>query len=81
MPRKKGFDREKARKIQKILMHNHQGIWLREIARLAGMPVSTVFLYLKSHMAEDVSIEPLVVAGRQVGRMKIVKLKRFRLIR
>ncbi len=81
MPRKKGLDREKARKIQKILMHNHQGVWLRELARQAGMPVSTVYFYLKNHMAEDVSIEPLIIAGRPIGKMKLVKIKKFRLIR
>jgi FixJ family two-component response regulator len=67
---KKGYDIKKISKIRKVLENNPRGLWVREIARKAGLDKSTVSIYLAKYMKEEtevISISNLV---------KIYKLKR-----
>ena len=67
---KKGFDKEKVERIKKVLRENPQGLWVREIARKAGLDKSTVSIYLSRYMKEEV--EAMSISGL----VKIYKLKR-----
>jgi len=66
---KKGFDEGKVKKIRSVLKNNPQGLWVREIARRAGLDKSTVSIYLSSYMREDVEVLSIS------GLVKIYKLK------
>ena len=72
MGRKAGPDEAKINKIRSILKENPQGIWVREIARKAGLDKSTVSIYLATHM-ENETEEVLQTKG---NLMKIVRLKK-----
>ena len=70
MPRKK--DREKIKRIRNVLIKNPQGLWVREIARQAGLDKSTVSIYLNKHMRNEVE----KVYSVKGGLIKIVRLKK-----
>ena len=70
MPRK--MDSSKIEKIRRVLKENPRGLWVREIARRAGLDKSTVSIYLAKHMKNEVK-DVFPVKG---GLIKIVKLKR-----
>ena len=65
------MDKSKIGKIRKILKENSNGLWVREIARQAGLDKSTVSIYLAKHMQNEVE-EVFPVKGQLI---KIVKLK------
>ena len=67
---KKGFDKDKINKIKAVLEKNPQGLWVREIARKAGLDKSTVSIYLSKHMKKEVEVFSIS------GLVKIYKLKR-----
>lgn len=57
MGRASGPDFSKTERIRKVLAENPNGIWIRELARQADLPKSTVSLYLAKYMwnvVEDV---------------------------
>jgi len=66
---KKGIDKEKIKKIRNVLRKNIQGLWVREIARKAGLDKSTVSIYLSKYMKNEVEITSIS------GLVKIYKLK------
>lgn len=66
---KKGFDKEKVEKIKDILRENPQGLWVREIARKAGLDKSTVSIYLSKYMKSEVEVLSIS------GLVKIYKLR------
>ena len=72
----KGPDDKKIKKILKILRGKGDGIWIRELARQANMPMATVYYYLCNFMQNDIEIRPAVFGGVEHKQMKIVKLKR-----
>lgn len=53
---KKGFDKYKVEKIKEVLRKNPQGLWVREIARRAGLDKSTVSIYLSKRMKSEVEV-------------------------
>ncbi|HUS50980.1 MAG TPA: hypothetical protein VMZ91_12505, partial [Candidatus Paceibacterota bacterium] len=67
---KKGFDKNKIKKIRKVLEKNPQGLWVREIARKANLDKSTVSIYLSKYMKDKVDVISIS------GLVKIFKLKR-----
>jgi len=67
---KKGFDKGKTEKIRRILKENPQGLWVREIARKTGLDKSTVSIYLRKYMKNEVKAMSIS------GLVKIYKLKR-----
>ena len=70
MPREK--DPQKIKKIKQVMLKNPQGLWVREIARQAGLDKSTVSIYLNKHMKNEVE-DVISVKG---GLIKIVRLKK-----
>lgn len=72
MGRKAGTNEAKINKIRSILRENPQGIWVREIARKAGLDKSTVSIYLNKHMQNEIE-EVLKTKG---NLMKIVRMKK-----
>jgi len=71
MGRKGGPDNLKLKKIKSVLRSNRNGLWVREIARRAGLSRSTVSLYLDRYMANE--IEEAFITNNQW--IRIVKLK------
>lgn len=72
----KGPDNKKIDNIMKVLRSGgKEGIWIRELARQASMPVATVYYYLCNFMQDKVEIEPAVFGGIKHKQMKIVKLR------
>jgi len=71
MGRKKGSDKNKIRKILKVLKRNPQGLWIREIARQAGMSKSTTHRYITKYMKDQ--IEEVV---KVKGLVRFIRLKR-----
>ncbi len=72
----KGSDKKKERKIRKILEQaGREGIWIRELARQAKVPYSTVRHYLNNFMKDEVVIEDMSFGGSRVKKFKIVKFK------
>ncbi len=67
---KKGFDKEKIRKIKEVLRKNPRGLWVREIARKTGLDKSTVSIYLSKYIKDKVEVISIS------GLVKIFKLKR-----
>lgn len=67
---KKGYDKEKMAKIKKVLENNPQGVWVREIARKAGLDKSTVSIYLAKYMKNEVEVISIS------NLVKICKLKK-----
>jgi len=55
MPRR-GFDKEKVKKIKDVLGKSPQGLWVREIARKAGLDKSTVSIYLSKYMGNELEV-------------------------
>jgi DNA invertase Pin-like site-specific DNA recombinase len=47
-------DPEKIKKIKRVLRESPQGLWIREIARRAGMSKSTVSKYINEYMKDDI---------------------------
>ena len=72
MGRKAGPDKVKMNKIRDVLKKNPNGLWVREIARLAGLDKSTVSIYLSKHMEKDIE-DVFSVNGKLI---KIVRLKK-----
>jgi DNA invertase Pin-like site-specific DNA recombinase len=72
MPRK-GPDTAKVDKIRKVLAKNPQGLWVREIARRTGLDKSTVSIYLRKYMRNEVEEGFPKIKG---GLVKVFKLKR-----
>ena len=66
---KKGPDPKKVNKILNILKKNPEGLWVREIAKRAGLDKSTVSIYLSKHLKKDVSTQSIS------GLVKIYKIK------
>ena len=62
----------KLKKIKKALKQNPSGLWVREIARRAGLDKSTVSIYLERHMSDK--IEDVFVTENQW--IRIVRLKK-----
>lgn len=67
---KKGSDKQKIEKIKELLRKNPNGLWVREIARKAGLDKSTVSIYLNKYLKNE--LEVLSISGL----VKIYKLKR-----
>jgi predicted transcriptional regulator len=72
MPRR-GPDVTKMDKIRKVLAKNPQGLWVREIARKTGLDKSTVSIYLRKYMSQEVEETFPKIKG---GLIKVFKLKR-----
>ncbi len=72
MSRKGGPDEMKLKKINRVLKENPGGLWVREIARKAGLDKSTVSIYLERHLADK--IEEVFATDNQW--IKIVRLKK-----
>ena len=68
--RKPGPDDKKIALILNALAAADKGLWVREISRVTGLKKSTVSLYLKDHLKDDIEE---VHANIPV---KIVKLKK-----
>ena len=64
----KSIDKDKIKKIKKILRKNPNGLWIREIARKAGLDKSTVSIYINKHMTTKLKI-------KKFGSLKLVQLK------
>jgi response regulator of citrate/malate metabolism len=74
----KGYDKIKEEKIRKVLERaKNDGIWIRELARQAKIPYSTVHHYLNNSMKNDVVIENVKFGAICSEKFKLVKLKRF----
>lgn len=69
MSRKAGPNEAKLKRIKSVLRKNRTGLWVREIARQAGLDKSTVSIYLEKHLADE--IEDVFVSSSQW--VKIVK--------
>lgn len=67
MGRKSGPDEMKLRAIRQVLKRHTEGLWVREIARKAGLDRSTVSRYLHEHMLVEVD-------SNYYGRNKFVWL-------
>lgn len=70
---KKGPDIEKIELIRKVLRRNPKGLWVREMARKAGLDKSTVSIYLATHMQNEIEDTYPDVKGDMI---KVVRLKR-----
>ena len=70
---KEGPDMEKIELIRKVLKKNPKGLWVREIARKAGLDKSTVSIYLAMHMQHEIEDTYPDVKGDMI---KVVRLKR-----
>lgn len=73
MPRPKGPDLEKIKKIRKVLLKNPNGLWIREIARKTSLDDSTISRYLAGYMKGEIKNTFPNVKGKLI---KVVKLKR-----
>ena len=62
-------DVDKIKKIEKILKQNPDGLWVREISRKTKLDKSTISIYLRKYMKEQIEIKKL-------GNIKIVKIKK-----
>jgi len=74
MGRKKGFDERKIANIIGVLYKHPDGMWIRQIAREAGINHATVIRYIDSilrPMVEDVSL------GSEKRILRIIRLKSF----
>lgn len=75
MGRKRGFNERKIAAIVGILYANQDGIWIRRIAREAGMDNHTVAKYVDTvlkPLVEDVSL-----AGEKKTMLRVIRLKPF----
>ena len=75
MGRKKGYDNRKIVKIIEVLVGNPDGIWLRKLAKEAGMHPLTVSKYLEEVLRpiiDEVSLE-----GGSKPIIRVIKLKVF----
>ncbi len=54
MPRPPGPDPRKIEKIVEVLRKHPDGLWMMEIARLTGIPKSTVHRYIQSYLSDVV---------------------------
>lgn len=72
MGRKPGPDMKKVKKIRQILRKNPNGLWVREIARKAGLDKSTVSIYITKYMADE--IEDVFTTDNKW--IKIVRLRK-----
>lgn len=72
MGRKKGPDIKKLKRIRKVLVENPQGLWIREIARKAGLNRMTVSIYISKYMEHEVE----TVFPVEGGLIKIVRLRK-----
>lgn len=71
-----GPSEDRLNKIMKVLESvGNKGIWIRELARQTGLPVSTVHHYLKHHMVGRVEIKNVEIGRFAAKQMKIVRLK------
>lgn len=76
----KGFDKKKVKKIRKILEETGKdGIWIRELARQAKIPYSTVYYYLNNFMNNEVTIENMKFGKISSEKFKIVKLRELKI--
>lgn len=50
----KGPDSQKIEKLINVLKRFPEGIWIRELARKAGISKSTVNLYINTHLAHKI---------------------------
>lgn len=73
MSRIKGPDIEKIKLIREVLSESPKGLWVREIARKAGLDKSTVSRYLAEYMQGEIEDAYPKVKGDLI---KIVRLKR-----
>ena len=69
MTRRPGPHHLKLETIRYILRQNPQGLWVRELARLANMKKSTVSYYINTHMLEE--IEDI----HNRSHLRLIKLK------
>lgn len=68
---KKGPNTKTIQLIRKVLRGHPDGLWIREIARISGIPKSTVHLYITAYMKSEVKE---VLRGKG-SFIVIVKLK------
>lgn len=71
MPRV-GSDLSVINKIKLVLKSNPQGLWIREIARKARLPKSTVHFYINNYMKNEVE-DVIKVKGNLI---RLVRLKK-----
>ena len=69
MSRQPGPHHLKVELIRYILRQNPQGLWVRELARLANMKKSTVSYYINTHMTAE--IEDI----HNRSHLRLIKLK------
>lgn len=70
---KRGPDVKKINLIRNVLKKNPHGLWVREIARKAGLDKSTVSRYLATYMAGEVDDTQ---QDFKIDFIKAVKLRR-----
>jgi hypothetical protein len=68
--RKPGPDEKKIALILQALAASEKGLWVRELSRVTGLKKSTVSLYIKEHLKDDIE------EVHQNIPVKIVKLKK-----
>ncbi|MEW6063270.1 MAG: HTH domain-containing protein [Nanoarchaeota archaeon] len=69
---KTGPDKDKIKKIRKVLKQNPKGLWIREIARKAEISKSTVHKYINEYMKNELE-DVIKVKGLS---LRLVRLKR-----
>ncbi len=70
--RKKGFDMNKVRIIVDTLAKNPSGLWIRELSRACGLPLSTTSYYVNN------VIFPLLDDARIGGEKSIIRVVRLK---
>jgi len=71
--RKPGLDPKKIRSIVQVLVNHQEGVWIRQIAKEAGVHPSTVTKYVEGVLAPMVDVQSLGSSGKTL--LKVVKLK------
>ncbi len=72
MGRRKGADIGKIRLMVRVLYENRNGVWIRQLSRITGLPLSTTSYYI------DKVIRPLIEdvrIGNENTILRVVKLK------
>jgi len=76
MGRKKGLDDRKIMVIFSVLVNNPEGLWLRRMAKEAGLSPATVNHYINTvlkPLVDDVSLG----SGESKPLLRVIKLKPF----
>lgn len=71
MPRKPGYDPQKIARILAVMVKYPEGLWLRKLAREAGMTHATAGKYISGPLAPMIEITAL----GEKPLLKVVRLK------